>query len=203
MVGAPEIRRLSQRDLCDGFSSGDEALDRFFRCYAKQNEKRGITATSIAVVDDAIAGFVTIVPSGIDPTRLKGLVKGLSRQSACVLVLARMATDTRFLGKRIGSTLLRDVVFAGALELAAKFGCVGILVDAKPGAVAFYAKYGFVALTAEARPRQSDPSTAEGESAPAPPSTKPMFMALETVRAAMSSGESKQTDTALATAGSE
>lgn len=188
MVGAPEIRRLGQRDLCDGFTSGDEALDAFFRQYAKQNERRSVTATSVAVVDGVLAGFVTVVPSGIDPARLKGLVKGLPRQSAGVLVLARMATDTRFQGKGIGSALLRDVVFAGALELAARFGCVGILVDAKPGAVAFYAKYGFVSLLAETT--AADDAIATGSRESLPPQTSPtsMFLPLETVRRAASPG---------------
>jgi hypothetical protein len=30
--------------------------------------------------------------------------------------------------------------------MANDYGCVGVVVDAKPGAVAFYAKYGFIQL---------------------------------------------------------
>lgn len=43
------------------------------------------------------------------------------------------------------------------MQMAEEFGCVGLVVDAKPNAQAFYAKYGFVVLEAvegqsEARP---------------------------------------------------
>jgi hypothetical protein len=33
-----------------------------------------------------------------------------------------------------------------AIRMANDYGCVGVVVDAKPGAVDFYAKYGFIQL---------------------------------------------------------
>jgi hypothetical protein len=48
--------------------------------------------------------------------------------------------------------LLRDVVFARAVELADGFGCIGVYVHPKPDVVLFYARYGFVALHDEAVP---------------------------------------------------
>ena len=50
-----------------------------------------------------------------------------------------------------------------------EFGCVGLLVDAKSDAVAFYQRYGFVALAA-----------VEG-AAPQRPEPTPMFLALGSV----------------------
>ena len=140
--------------MCGGFNAGptadDARLDEFFRSYAKQNEKRQTSATSLAWAATAIAGFVTIVPGTVDPLRIKDHVKGLGRHSAPVLVLARMATDARFQKQGVGDRLPRDVVFPKAIDLADGFGCVGVWVDAKPGAIAFYARYGFVALPSEA-----------------------------------------------------
>ena len=52
-------------------------------------------------------------------------------------------------GQGVGSALLR-FVFNLAHEMTALLGCVGVVVDAKLGAVAFYERYGFVALEAEA-----------------------------------------------------
>jgi hypothetical protein len=37
-------------------------------------------------------------------------------------------------------------VFSVAIELREKLGCVGIVVDAKPGAENYYLRYGFVEL---------------------------------------------------------
>jgi GNAT superfamily N-acetyltransferase len=166
-----EIRRLSQRDLCGGFSAGptpdDARLDEFLQRYAKQSERRQTSATSLAWAATAIAGFVTVVPGTVDPVRIAEHVKGLSRHAVPVLVLARMATDARFQKQGVGDCLLRDVVFAKARELADGFGCVGVWVDAKPGAVVFYERYGFVAL---------GPDVAATE-------PRPMFLALGTIRA--------------------
>ena len=45
----------------------------------------------------------------------------------------------------VGPQLLR-AVFLLAREMAIRVGCVGIFVDAKPGAVEFYRRYGFEEL---------------------------------------------------------
>lgn len=160
-----EIRRLSQKDRCPDFGSGDDRLDEFFRRYAKQHEARKISATFVACAAETIVGFVTIVPASIPSAPLKAHVKHLSSFPAPVLLLARMATDARFQKQGIGAQLLREV-FARAVVLADGFGCVGIYVDPKPDAVAFYAKYDFAVLPVEAVP-------------------PPMFLPMGTVRSAM------------------
>lgn len=176
MTGAPELRRLGQRDRCGGFSSGHEALDTYFRQYAKQSERRGLAATTVAWIDGEIAGFVTVVASGVDPSPLRGLVQGLSRQPAPVLVLARMACDARYQRRGIGAVMLRDVVFAGALDMHARFGCAGVFVDAKPDAVSFYARYDFVTLVS---------ATPHDDTATPGRTSTPMFLPMETLRRAM------------------
>ena len=168
---ALEVRRLSQRDLCDDFSAGsgeDEVkLNEFFRRYAKKHQARQISATSVAVAGTTIAGFVTITPSVVPAELIKDRVNGLGRYPAPVLLLARMATDARCQRQGVGSRLMRNVVFARALELADGFGCVGVYVDPKPTALAFYSQFGFTALPVEGR----DPA--------------PMFLPLATIRAAL------------------
>jgi GNAT superfamily N-acetyltransferase len=160
-----EIRRLQQQDLCGDFRSGSERLDDFFRRYAKQTQARQHTATFVALVTERIAGFVTIVPASAASLPLKGHVKNLSNFPAPVLLLARMATDARFQKQGIGGRLLYEV-FTQAAVLADGFGCVGIYVDPKPDAIAFYAKHDFVALQVETVP-------------------PPMFLPMGTVRAVM------------------
>jgi predicted N-acetyltransferase YhbS len=96
---------------------------------------------------------------------IKAHVKGLSKFPAPVLLLARMATDTRFQKQGVGARLLDQAVFTRATALADGFGCVGIYVDPKPDAVTFYARHDFVALQVEAVP-------------------PPMFLPMDTVRAA-------------------
>ena len=49
-------------------------------------------------------------------------------------------------------------MFGLALKLTSDYGCVGVVVDAKPDAVAFYSRFGFGAIelmegASDARPR--------------------------------------------------
>ena len=60
-------------------------------------------------------------------------------------------------------------VFSVAIELREKLGCVGVVVDAKPGAETYYSRLGFVEL-----------EVVEGalEERPAP---KPMFLRVSAI----------------------
>ena len=83
--------------------------------------------------------------------------RALPRYPLPVLRLARLAVDLQAQGQGLGAQLLRFVLQL-AMRMAGDFGCVGVVVDAKRGAVEFYAKHGFLALEAvhgqsEARPR--------------------------------------------------
>jgi len=176
-----EVRRLRQRDRADSFQAGPsyEKLEAYIRQYAKQNEKRRQTATHVAVVGDRVIGYATTVPGTVAPARLKDAVKGLSGYPAPVLVLARLAVDVEFRSARVGPRPMREAVLLRAEKLAEEYGCVGVYVDAKPpppgetrGSTDFYRKYQFVEI----------PSPPAHPDQPAP-TTTPMFLPLETVRA--------------------
>ncbi len=53
-----------------------------------------------------------------------------------------MAVDERFQGHGIGRLLLRAMLEL-ALEMRDRVGCIGVVVDAKASAVAFYSDMGF------------------------------------------------------------
>ena len=72
----------------------------------------------------------------------------------------------------VGLLLLR-LVLRLAIQMADGYGCVGVVVDARPAAEAFYRKYGFVAVEA-----------VEGRSE-ARPAPIPMFLSLRAIRDAV------------------
>ena len=53
--------------------------------------------------------------------------------------------DTRFQGHGIGRLLLRATLTL-AVEMRDRLGCIGVVVDAKPDAVAFYSSLGFTPI---------------------------------------------------------
>jgi GNAT superfamily N-acetyltransferase len=138
------IRRLEHRDDRSGFHSGNIDLDRFFQRYAGQSQFRHhIGMTYVAVRGDQIVGFATVSSGELTAESLtKALRQRLPAYPLPVLRLARLAVDERFQGHGIGRLLLRAILEL-ALETRDRIGCVGVVVDAKADAVAFYATLGF------------------------------------------------------------
>ena len=146
-MASAEIRALIPSDDRTSFRSGDPDLDRFFIRFAGQNQFRHhIGTTYVAVDDGSILGFATVSASHIETTDIsEKLQKRLPRYPLPVLRLARLAVDQSAQGRGIGKVLLR-FVFSLAHEISGKVGGIGVVVDAKPGAVSFYERYGFKAL---------------------------------------------------------
>lgn len=175
---------LRSGDDRSAFRSGDIELDRFFQRYAGQNQYRHyIGTTYIAEVEGCIAGFVTISSGEMTTEQLQSVTKKrLPDYPIPVLRMARMAVDERHQGLRLGERLLQMV-----LELAAdmrnRFGCVGVVVDAKPKAVAYYERYGFIRL-----------ETVAGELGDRP-QPAPMFLSMHFIIKALSKRGQQSTNT--------
>jgi predicted N-acetyltransferase YhbS len=168
-----EIRALRESDDRSAFQSGEPDLDRFLRKYAGQNQFRHhIGATYVAVEGDSVAGYVTVAPGHVEIEHLPSArQKKLPRYPLPVLRLARLAVDQSVRGQGLGGQLLLFVLRL-ALRMAEEFGCIGVVVDAKPGAVTFYRQFGFLAL-----------EVLEGQS-PARPLATPMFLSVSEIAAA-------------------
>jgi len=168
-----EIRALRESDNRSTFRSGDPDLDRFLLKYAGQNQFRHhIGATYVAAEGNAVAGYVTVAPGHIEIEDLPAAQrKKLPRYPLPVLRLARLAVDESRRGRGLGKELLRFVLLL-ALRMAEEFGCIGVVVDAKPGAVEFYRQFGFLDLEA-----------VEGQSPARPPATA-MFLTVAEIGAA-------------------
>lgn len=141
MAETIEVRLLQPADDRSHFESGNIDLDRFFRRFAGQNQFRHhIGATYVAVGEGQILGFATVAAGHIEIEDLpKTRRKKLPHHPLPVLRLARLAVSQEAQGRGVGKLLLR-AVFQIARDMV---GCVGVVVDAKPDAVAFYERYGF------------------------------------------------------------
>jgi len=167
---AIEVRILGEADDRSSFQSGDEQLDLFFRRYAVQNQFRHhIGTTYVAVERETIVGFATVTVGHVEIENLPASLR-MKRPDypLPILRLARLAVDQHAQGRGVGERLMRTV-FAVAIELREKTGCIGVVVDAKPGAEEYYSRFGFVEL-----------EVIEGalEERPAP---KPMFLPLSAI----------------------
>jgi GNAT superfamily N-acetyltransferase len=142
------VRPLTSTDDRSRFASGDEDLDRFFHQYAGQNQFRhhiGATYVDVSARGE-ILGYATVSAGSleIDGVRPDTLNK-LPTYPLPILRLARLAVAKSAQGQGVGKRLLQFVLEL-ALQMAEDVGCVGVVVDAKPGAVGFYAAFGFEEL---------------------------------------------------------
>jgi GNAT superfamily N-acetyltransferase len=169
-----EIRALREGDDRSQLRSGDPDLDRFFHKFAGQNQfKHYLGITYVAVEGRRILGFATVAPGHVEIEKLPAsLRKRLPRYPLPVLRLARLAVDQATRGQGLGRQLLRFVLQL-ALRMANEYGCVGVVVDAKPDAVDFYGRYGFLSI-----------DVVEGQS-DARPQPIPMFLAVRAIREAL------------------
>ena len=141
-----EIRKLEKRDRRQTFRSGEIEIDRFFVKFAGQNQFKHKIGNSYVAVDTAsgtVLGYATIAVGSMN---IEGLeieeFKKFPHYPLPIVRIARLGVDERFQSQGIGRKLMQKMLYL-SIEIEELVGCVGIFVDAKEDAVAFYEKYGF------------------------------------------------------------
>lgn len=146
-MGDVEIRRLAADDDRSAFQCGEPAIDRFFQHYAGQNQfKLHLAVTWVAVRGDDLLGYVTVAGGSLEREHVpdQTLRRHLPGYPLPVVRLARLGVDRH--AKGLGIALVRHVLLL-ALAQRDLVGCVGVVTDAKPGAVSFYEALGFTPLS--------------------------------------------------------
>lgn len=147
MAGDLEIRALSETDDRSAFTCGQADLDRYFQHFAGQNQFRHhLSVTYVAVLEKTILGFASVSSGAIERQQLPPAKKRPPAYPLPVLRLARLGVATVAQQMGIGRALLGHVLSL-ALKQRDASGCVGVVTDAKPEAVAWYERYGFIPMS--------------------------------------------------------
>src|ERR1017187_9481296 len=94
------IEKLQRGHNLDPFDCGREALNRFLIRYAFQNQQAGASQTYIALADEEVAGYYTLVVGQVESSDApERLTKGLARHPVPIMLLARLAVSTSWQGK--------------------------------------------------------------------------------------------------------
>jgi GNAT superfamily N-acetyltransferase len=130
------------------FSCGVEALDRYFRQQAGQDQRRRVAVPYVLVdpTTGAVVGYYTLSTLSILAESLPDEVtRRLPRYQALpAILIGRLALDQRYRGQGLGELLLMDALRCG-LEISRQVGAMAVVVDAKDNAArAFYERYGFI-----------------------------------------------------------
>jgi GNAT superfamily N-acetyltransferase len=136
------------------FDCGEDALNRWLRHSAGQSQRRDAARTFVVIAgQQRVIGYYTTVVGEIRHEQASPAVsRGMSRHFPIPIALvARLAVDTGFHGRGIGSLLLRDAlmrVVAASEQVAIRAVVVHAMSDR---AAAFYVRFGFKPLAYEPR----------------------------------------------------
>lgn len=133
------------------FNCGEDALDRYIKQQAGQDQKRRISAPFILVdnINSQIAGYYTLSMTSVALNDIpEKTAKKLPRYPLIpAVLLGRLAIDQRHKGMRLGEYLLLDAM-KRSLDNSIEVAAYCMVVDAKNDmARSFYRKYGFIELT--------------------------------------------------------
>jgi GNAT superfamily N-acetyltransferase len=117
-------------------------LNDFLKNDALADQNNLITRKSLCFWKDELTGFIALVADTIEA---KAVIDGIERykyNKYPAIKIARLAVDSRFEGRGIGTYLVK-IVMGQVLSICNSIGCRYILVDSKEESTGFYEKYGF------------------------------------------------------------
>jgi len=146
----PPERLKADHDLMQ-FSCGEPSLDHWLRNRALQNEKSGASRTYVVCADGHVVGYYALAAGAVAHTEATTRIKRNMPDPVPVILIGRLAIDSRFQGRGIGADLLSDAVLR-TLQAAEIAGMRAILVSAiSESAKRFYEKFGFISSPANPR----------------------------------------------------
>jgi GNAT superfamily N-acetyltransferase len=141
---SPPERLSVDHDLAQ-FNCGEPSLDHWLRSRALQNEKSGASRTYVVCANGCVVGYYALAAGAVAHTEATSRAKRNMPDPVPVILIGRLAIDSRFQGRGIGADLLRDAVLR-VVQAAEIAGIRAILVNAiSADAKKFYEKYGFIA----------------------------------------------------------
>ena len=108
-VSGPELLTAAH-DLAE-FSCGKPSLDRWLKMRALSNQEKGFTAVLVVHEANRVIGYYGLAPTAIVPSILPRSIRtGQPPDPVPCLLLAQLATDQNWIGKGIGTGLLKHAL---------------------------------------------------------------------------------------------
>ena len=138
-------RPLSAGHRLDDFACGESSLDEWLRRRALVNQTTGASRTFVVTDEtERVMGYYALAAGAVSHKASPGSIRRNMPDPVPVLVLARLAVDQRWQGRKIGGALLRDAL-QRAMSVAQHIGVRALLAHAlHERARQFYVHYGFV-----------------------------------------------------------
>jgi GNAT superfamily N-acetyltransferase len=134
---------LAAAHILDEFSCGKPSLDRWLKTRALSNQEKGFTAVIVVHEANRVVGYYGLAPTAIVPPRLPRTIRTGQPPIPCLL-LGQLATDQSWIGKGIGTGLLKHAL-QRCVTAASLTGGRALIVNAVDvEAAAFWGRRGFI-----------------------------------------------------------
>ena len=126
------------------FSCGEKILDQWLRQRAGKNESSGASRTYVVCEGKTVLAYYSLAVGSIEHKFAPGGIRRNMPEPIPVMVLGRLAVDTRYAGKHLGAALVHDALLR-TLRIAEEVGVRALLVHAlNERAAKFYIRLGFI-----------------------------------------------------------
>ncbi len=133
----------------ENFDCGVEVLNYFLKNLARQNLKKGLSRTFVAIseeIPEEILGFYTLALFELTAERLPKKIAKKYKGNIPAIKLGRLATAKEKQGQGLGKSMLIDGIMR-VLSISKHIGVIGFFVDAKDqNTKLYYQKFGFIPL---------------------------------------------------------
>jgi GNAT superfamily N-acetyltransferase len=136
---------LTAAHLVDAFSCGKPSLDRWLKTRALSNQEKGFTAVLVVHEAQRIIGYYGLAPTAVVPSILPRSIRtGQPPDPIPCLLLGQLATDQNWIGRGIGTGLLKHAL-QRCVTAASLIGGRALIVNAVDvEAGAFWKRRGFI-----------------------------------------------------------
>jgi GNAT superfamily N-acetyltransferase len=128
------------------FSCGKPSLDRWLKTRALSNQEKGFTAVLIVHEANRVIGYYGLAPTAVLPSTLSRSIRsGQPPNPVPCLLLGQLATDQNWIGKGVGTGLLKHALqrCVAAANLVGGRALIVNAVDIE--AAKFWTRRGFIA----------------------------------------------------------
>jgi GNAT superfamily N-acetyltransferase len=142
-ISGPEPLTVSHE--VSEFSCGKPSLDRWLKTRALSNQEKGFTAVLVVHEANRVIGYYGLAPTAILPSTLPRSIRtGQPPNPLPCLLLGQIATDQNWIGKGIGTGLLKHALqrCVAAANLVGGRALIVNAVDIE--AAGFWARRGFI-----------------------------------------------------------
>jgi GNAT superfamily N-acetyltransferase len=140
-VTAPE--HIEGRHDPTAFDCGEPSLNDWLRLQALKNEASGASRSYVICAEGRIVGYYALATGAVARAAATGKVRRQMPDPIPMMIIGRLAVDTRYQGHGLGYGLLRDALLR-TLQVAEHAGIRAVLLHAMTAdAKRFYQRAGF------------------------------------------------------------